>query len=122
MILAPGVEEVEIGWDHRALDAGMAYLSHIFGAYMATYLAEHADKMTSYVRQWAKEAQKSTSADFLQTLEVANEMYATVGPLLEKYQVLVCPTNALPAVRLILITRPTRSQSTEGKLTQLWGG
>jgi len=96
--LGATVEEVEIGWDHRALDAGMAYLSHIFGAYMATYLADHADKMTSYVRQWAKEAQKSTSADFLQTLEVANEMYATVGPLLEKYQVLVCPTTALPAV------------------------
>ncbi len=96
--LGATVEEVDIGWDHRALDAGMAYLSHIFGAYMATYLRDHADKMTNYVRQWAKEAQKSTSADFLQTLEVANEMYATVGPLLEKYQVLVCPTNALPAV------------------------
>jgi amidase len=25
-------------------------------------------------------------------------MYATLGPLLQKYQVLVCPTNALPAV------------------------
>ena len=96
--LGATVEEVEIGWDHRALDAGMAYLSHLFGAYMAAYLADHAEKMTNYVRQWAKEAQKSTSADFLQTLEVANEMYATVGPLLEKYHVLVCPTNALPAV------------------------
>ena len=26
-------------------------------------------------------------------------MYNTLGPLLEKYNVLVCPTNALPAVR-----------------------
>ena len=25
-------------------------------------------------------------------------MYATLGPLLEKYDVLICPTNALPAV------------------------
>jgi amidase len=97
--LGATVEEVDIGWDHRVLDAGMAYLKHIFGAYMATYLEDHADKMTNYVRRWAEEAQKSTAAEFLQSLEVANEMYATVGPLLEKYQVLVCPTNALPAVR-----------------------
>ncbi len=96
--LGATVEEVDIGWDHRVLDAGLAYLSHIFGAYMATYLKDHADKMTNYVRQWAEEAQKSTAAEFLHTLEVVNEMYATVGPLLEKYRVLVCPTNALPAV------------------------
>jgi len=96
--LGATVEEVDIGWDHRVLDAGLAYLSHIFGAYMATYLKDHADKMTNYVRQWAEEAQKSTAAEFLHTLEVVNEMYATVGPLLERYRVLVCPTNALPAV------------------------
>ena len=36
--LGATVEEVEIGWDHRVPDAGMAYLSHIFGAYMATTL------------------------------------------------------------------------------------
>jgi len=96
--LGATVEEVDIGWDHRVLDAGMAYLKHIFGAYMGTYLEDHADKMTNYVRRWAEEAQKSTAAEFLHSLEVANEMYGTVGPLLEKYQVLVCPTNALPAV------------------------
>ena len=96
--LGATVEEVDIGWDHRVLDAGMAYLKHIFGAYMGTYLEDHADKMTNYVRRWAEEAQKSTAAEFLHSLEVANEMYATVGPLLEKYQALVCPTNALPAV------------------------
>ncbi len=65
---------------------------------MATLLDEHGEKMTSYVRQWAEESRKSTAAQFLHTLEVANEMYATLGPILEKYQVLVCPTNALPAV------------------------
>ena len=65
--LGATVEEVDIGWDHRVLDAGMAYLKHIFGAYMATYLEDHADKMTNYVRRWAEEAQKSTAAEFLQS-------------------------------------------------------
>jgi amidase len=32
-------------------------------------------------------------------MDVATNMYATLGPILEKYDVLVCPTTALPAVR-----------------------
>ena len=96
--LGATVEEVDLGWTSSALDAGIQYLTHLFGSYMATLLDEHGEKMTSYVRQWAEESRKSTAAQFLHTLEVANEMYATLGPILEKYQVLVCPTNALPAV------------------------
>ena len=96
--LGASVEEVDLGWDHTALDAGLAYLTHLFGAHMGGLLDDHADKMTGYVRQWAETSRESTAADFLHTLEVANDMYATLGPLLQKYQVLVCPTNALPAV------------------------
>ena len=96
--LGATVEEVDLGWNHSVLDAGLAYLQHLFGAYMATLLDDYADQMTDYVREWAESSRKSTAADFLHTLEVANQMYATLGPLLQKYRVLVCPTNALPAV------------------------
>ena len=97
--LGATVDEVDLGWDHSALDAGLSYLSHIFGAYMATLYEDHADDMTTYVREWAEQSKKSTASEFLHTLEVANEMYATLGPILQKYRVLLCPTNALPAVR-----------------------
>ncbi|MDC0163908.1 amidase, partial [Gammaproteobacteria bacterium] len=97
--LGATVDEVDLGWDHSALDAGLSYLSHIFGAYMATLYDDHADDMTTYVREWAEQSKKSTASEFLHTLEVANEMYATLGPILQKYRVLLCPTNALPAVR-----------------------
>jgi amidase len=30
---------------------------------------------------------------------MVNRMYARLGPLLEEYNVLICPTNALPAVK-----------------------
>lgn len=97
--LGATVDEVDLGWDHSALDAGLSYLSHIFGAYMATLYEDHADDMTTYVREWAEQSKKSTASEFLHSLEVANEMYATLGPILQKYRVLLCPTNALPAVR-----------------------
>ncbi|RUY84469.1 amidase family protein, partial [Mesorhizobium sp. M7A.F.Ca.CA.003.01.2.1] len=80
------------------LTAGMAYLEHLFGASLSQLLKEHGKDMTSYARQFAEDGQRSKATDFVGTLEVAARMYQTLGPLLETYDVLICPTNALPAV------------------------
>ena len=96
--LGATVEEVDLGWQPNVLTAGMAYLEHIFGAYLSTMLAEHGDQMTSYARQFAEFGQNSKATDFVHSLGVINDMYETFGPLMEKYDVFICPTNALPAV------------------------
>ena len=54
--------------------------------------------MTSYARAFAESSLDSSPRDFVNSLDVANRMYETLGPLLEEYRVLVCPTTALPAV------------------------
>jgi len=92
------VEEVDLGWTEEVLDAGMTYLRHLFGASLSKLLKKHSKDMTSYARQFAQQGQRSKAADFVETLSVVNKMYATLGPLLEKYDVLVCPTTALAAV------------------------
>ena len=97
--LGATVEEVDLGWTHEVLDAGISYLEHLFGAELSLMLDEHADEMTSYARAFAERGRHSKATDFVRTLEVAGNMYATLGPLLEKYKILICPTNALPAVR-----------------------
>ncbi|TGV54989.1 amidase [bacterium M00.F.Ca.ET.141.01.1.1] len=96
--LGATVEEVDLGWDDGVLKAGMAYLEHLFGASLSQLLAEHGSDMTSYARRFAQDGQKSKATDFVATLDVAARMYQTLGPLLETYNVLICPTNALPAV------------------------
>jgi amidase len=96
--LGATVEEVDIGWTHEALDIALTYLEHIFGAHISAVLEDHADEMTSYARAFAQKGVNSTSRDFLHTLEVAGDMYKTLGPILQKYNMLICPTNALPAV------------------------
>ena len=40
----------------------------------------------------------STPREFLGSLDVAYKMYSTLGPILEDYNVLICPTTAIPAV------------------------
>ena len=96
--LGATVEEVDVGWKPGTLEAGLAYLDHIFGAYLSTLLADHADEMTSYTRDFAERGGKSTAADFVASLERIAAMYETFGPMIEKYDVFVCPTNAATAV------------------------
>lgn len=96
--LGATVEEVDLGWTEEVLEAGMDYLRHLFGASLSRLLKKHGKDMTSYARQFAQQGQKSKAVDFVRTLDVANRMYSTLGPMLEKYNVLVCPTTALAAV------------------------
>jgi amidase len=96
--LGAEVEEVSLGWTDELMDNAMNYLRHIFGASLSRMLDEHSRKMTTYVRQFAREGRKSTAVDYVASLDMANKMYATLGPMFEKYRLLVCPTNALPAV------------------------
>ena len=97
--LGATVEEVDLGWTIDVLKAGVAHLNHLFGGLMAGYAKKHRKLMTPYAVDFAKHGSKSTAADFLRSMEVATRMYATLGPILEKYNLLLCPTNALPAVR-----------------------
>ena len=80
------------------MDAGLAYLGHIFGAAMQDELEKHGEKLTTYAKAFAEESLNSTPRDFLGSLDVAYKMYETLGPILERYNVLICPTTAIPAV------------------------
>ena len=46
-------------------------------------------------------------------------MYSTLGPILEKYDVLVCPTTALPAVRADF-DPTTHDVRINGKKVDIW--
>lgn len=93
------VEEVDIGWGPEVPEACLAYLTHIFGGALSMDLEAHGDQMTSYCRTLAEKALSSTAQDFVTSLQTAGEAYMKLGPLLQAYDCLICPTNALPAVR-----------------------
>ena len=54
--------------------------------------------MTHYARKFAEFGRTTSADDFIDSMAVAGEMYAKLGPILESHNVLVCPTTALPAV------------------------
>ncbi|MCV3210828.1 amidase [Mesorhizobium sp. YC-39] len=96
--LGAEVTEVDLGWTKKSEKAASDYLQTIFGAWVAEYLDERAELLTQYSRTFAESSQVATPKDFLDSLYTAGEMYSTFGPLMERYNVFVCPTLALPAV------------------------
>jgi amidase len=96
--LGCSVEEVDLGWTWATLSAAMNHLGHLFGTLVATELGRHRLLMTNYAREFGEFARTTSADDFLDAMSVVGEMYETLGPILERFDAFVCPTNALAAV------------------------
>lgn len=96
--LGATIEEVELGWGKDCETAAMNHLKTIFGSSITGLLARHANQLTTYARAFAEDSQSVTAKDFYDSLEVAAKMYASLGPILERCHLLVCPTLAVPSV------------------------
>ncbi|MEX2201338.1 MAG: amidase [Dongiaceae bacterium] len=93
------VEEVELGWDREKIAAaGWAHFGAIFGTWVARVIAEHRDEMTDYAIHFGERAMATKKEEFLAGLEYEGEMYLSLGKLMQKYRILLCPTLPLPAV------------------------
>ncbi len=56
--------------------------------------------MCDYSLKFAKNCEAATVLDDVpRSWEQVHKMYQTFGPLMEKYDVFICPTNGLPAVK-----------------------
>lgn len=97
--LGATVEEVDLGWGPEVPEACFGYLGHLFGGSMAGLLERHGDKMTAYCREFCEGSLASSARDFVHSLEVAGRSYRPLGRVLSDYDVLICPTTAIPAVR-----------------------
>jgi amidase len=95
------VEEVDLGWT-KAVDEDAIhwYNSMNFGRQTIWHRKESAHLMTDYALKFAEAAERhSTINDVHKPWVRANIMYQTLGPILNNYNVLICPTNNFPAVK-----------------------
>ena len=97
--LGAKVEEVSLGWSRAEIaQAGWAHFGTIFGPWIAKLLAEHRGLMTAYAIDFAERSQGVTPADFLASLEIEGRMYASLGKVLQRNRLLLCPTLPLPSI------------------------
>jgi amidase len=94
------VEEVDLGWKREevAFAAG-AHFGTIFGPQVARYAKKHRKIMNDYALDFADWSKTSRKEDFLKGLEIETALYKSLGALLQRYRVLLCPTLPLPATK-----------------------
>ena len=93
------VDEVALGWEmDKIREAARAHFGTIFGPLVASEAEAHPDLITDYARNFAVWSGGLPPGAYLQGLQIEGEMYAELGALLERYDILICPTIALPAL------------------------
>jgi aspartyl-tRNA(Asn)/glutamyl-tRNA(Gln) amidotransferase subunit A len=94
------VQEIELGL--RRADVARAseiHFSAIFGPSVGETASEYGDLLTPYARRFAERCTPQASpGTFLEGLELEVAVYNRVGPLLDQYDAIVCPTSGVPAV------------------------
>ncbi|MBI5614702.1 MAG: amidase [Gammaproteobacteria bacterium] len=93
------VKEVDVGWTHAVYDAWIVQWTGMFAAIAGGYVPSHGYLMDPYVRGLLERGLAMSAVRANQTTFVQTGMWAKLGPLLDEYDILVCPTLALPAVK-----------------------
>jgi amidase len=93
------VEEVKLGWNWGVNNAWMTYWSVLFAGLLGDKLPRWRYEMTEGLVRMIESGAALSADRFYRINLVRGEMYKTLGPILEAYHVLVCPTLALPAVK-----------------------
>jgi Asp-tRNA(Asn)/Glu-tRNA(Gln) amidotransferase A subunit family amidase len=92
------VDEVDVGWTYATYDAWTTYWRGLFAALCGQYLPRWQYEMDPFVRKLLTEGMQLGAVRMKQTEFVRTEMYSTLGPILEEYHILLCPTLAVPSV------------------------
>jgi amidase len=95
------VEEVDLGWTKEIEEQALHWYNTMhFGRQTVWWRETHSHLMTDYALKFAEAIEKNTGInDVHKTWEMARRMYQTLGPVLENYDVFICPTLNLPAVK-----------------------
>lgn len=96
--LGAEVQAVTLGWDKSIIDAAHHYWAHGWATTIAGLLDSNRNDLTEYSIWFLENALQSTSADYLQSIETTVEMYNHFGPMMDDYDIFVCPTLATAGV------------------------
>lgn len=92
------VDEIELDWTDKSLDAFCAYAGAFSGDENEGRSAEELELLADYSRTSSPRILEASSMSAAEGVRVRAEMYASLGPLLETHQILICPTVAVPGV------------------------
>ncbi|MCY4051598.1 MAG: amidase family protein [Gammaproteobacteria bacterium] len=98
--LGATVEQVDLGWTEQIIQAAHSYWSHNWAVNISHLLNTQREKLTDYAIYFLERASKSKAQDYLRSLQTTVDMYRNFGPLMDQYDLFICPTlatNQIPA-------------------------
>ncbi len=93
------VEEVDLGWNSGVLDAFMALWESLFWAVVGPLYPRWHYEMDPYVVQVLERGRQHDAARLYNVHAVRGDMYRTLAPVLENYDILIAPTLCVPSVK-----------------------
>ena len=92
------VDEVDVGWNWGSLDTWMTRWEGAFGGLIGDILPRWHYEMTPWCAEIAKNGLRHSAGRFYKTNAGRQEQWETLGPILEKYDALICPTLAVSSL------------------------
>ncbi len=91
------VDEVDVGWSREINDAGWLHWSVYTALLAGQYLEQYRDRMEPFVVTAVEQGLRTSAVDLKAVEVVRTRAWQKIRPLLEQYDVLLCPTLAVPA-------------------------
>lgn len=93
------VEEVSLPWNlDEILRAARIHFGMIFGPSIKELYETAGDDFTSYARRFVAEAATIDKDAFVEGLALEGKIYTPLGEILDRFDALICPTFAIPAL------------------------
>jgi Asp-tRNA(Asn)/Glu-tRNA(Gln) amidotransferase A subunit family amidase len=94
------VDEVEVDWDWSALDAWQTHWEVLSAVLLGDVVGRgRYEEMHPFLVKTIRTGQTHGAAAFRKTEFVRTQMWEKLAPIMAKYNVLICPTLAIPSVK-----------------------
>ncbi len=94
------VTDVELPWSEACDEAATNWYNTMHFLRQAAWAAEkHKEKLNDYTLAAAKGVQETNLDDVSRSWEIQHNMYQSFGALMERFELFVCPTTTVPAVK-----------------------
>jgi len=94
------VDEVNVGWNMGAYDAWITHWEGLLASVAGEWYPRYKYEFDPCVRKIIENGLNHSFTRVKQTEFVRAEMYDKLVEVFDEYDILVCPTNALPSVKL----------------------
>ena len=92
------VDEVDLGWDWGVLDCWLTWWEGLFAGVAEQFLPRWRYEMDPFVADLLDKGRSHDAARLYRRNLKRGEMWQKLQPIVSKYDVMICPTLAVPAV------------------------